>query len=428
MVERRRLKRVMKDFVINEISLVDAPAQQGARVTIMKRDDTFDKNGDYPQAASLAPVQQDIEAMDFEQVLAEQKSREAVNRVRECVLDKWYALQRAFETIAGDDDVARADKVARMKESLAQFLDAVRAESKTITEAITKSLSAVPGIRELLPPDGSEGGSPMTDAEKKQIDDLQKSVADLTSKLEAATAKEPAKKAADLAGELDAIKARLKKAEEDLEENEEELAREKKKAAMSDEEKEYMETLEDDEKRAAFMRMSGDDRKKAMKVKKDADPVVYKSERTGEEFRKSDDPRLVKYAKQADEDAQIAKAEREARQTAELTKRADEEPYKHLPGEAARKVDVLRAISKMAEEPRAELEKMLAAGGKAIAAAFQTIGHSRDAVAKSAADFEKRVTEIAQRDKLPRFQAMEKARAEFPEEFRAYAGDDAAAN
>lgn len=428
MVERRRLKRVMKDFVINEISLVDAPAQQGARVTIMKRDDTLDKNGDYPQAASLAPVQQDIEAMDFEQVLAEQKSREAVNRVRECVLDKWYALQRAFETIAGDDDVAPADKVTRMKESLAQFLDAARAESETITEAITKSLSAVPGIRELLPPDGSEGGSPMTDAEKKQIDDLQKSVADLTAKLEAATAKDPAKKAADLAGELDAIKARLKKAEEDLEENEEELAREKKKAAMSDEEKEYMETLEDDEKRAAFMRMSGDDRKKAMKVKKDADPVVYKSERTGEEFRKSDDPRLVKYARQADEDAQIAKAEREARETAELTKRADEEPYKHLPGDAAKKVDVLRAISKMAEEPRAELEKMLAAGGKAIAAAFQTIGHSRDAVAKSAADFEKRVTEIAQRDKLPRFQAMEKARAEYPEEFRAYAGNDAASN
>ncbi|MBZ0173098.1 MAG: hypothetical protein K8E66_12000 [Phycisphaerales bacterium] len=428
MVERRRLKRVMKDFVINEISLVDAPAQQGARVTIMKRDDTLDKNGDCPQVASLAPVQQDIEAMDFEQVLAEQKSREAVNRVRECVLDKWYALQRAFETIAGDDDVAPADKVTRMKESLAQFLDAVRAESETITEAITKSLSAVPGIRELLPPDGSEGGSPMTDAEKKQIDDLQKSVADLTAKLEAATAKEPAKKAADLAGELEKAKADLAELTEKLAKSDAALVDAQKAAKMSDEEKEYMQTLEDDEKRAAFMRMSGDDRKKAMKVKKDADPVVYKSERTGEEFRKSDDPRLVKYARQADEYAQIAKAEREARETAELTKRADEEPYKHLPGDAAKKVDVLRAISKMAEEPRAELEKMLAAGGKAIAAAFQTIGHSRDAVAKSAADFEKRVTEIAQRDKLPRFQAMEKARAEYPEEFRAYAGNDAASN
>ena len=203
MVERHRPKRrIMREFMIKELSAVDQPAQGHARAVLMKRADDPAKSYDsYPQAEAMCAVEANIEAMDFEEVLAEQQSREAAQRVKDCVWSKWHALQRSFDTIAGDDDVAPDDKVSQMKESLGQFLDAVREESEAIAEEITKSMSAAPALADLLP-SHSEGDEPMTDAEKKQIADLQKKVDELTKQLDAASAKEPAKKAAELEAEL----------------------------------------------------------------------------------------------------------------------------------------------------------------------------------------------------------------------------------
>lgn len=431
MAERHQLnrRRIMKDFVIKELSAVDRPAQGHALAVLMKREEPAAKDYGMPEVAALARVQPEIEAMDFNEVLAGDQAREAAYRVKDCVWGKWNALQRSFETIAGDDDVSPADKVAQMQASLSQFLDAVRAESETIAEEITKSLSAVPALAELLPQTGSEGGYPMTDAEKKQLDELKKSVADLTAKLEAATAKEPAKKAAELAAELEKAQAQITELTAKAEADKAAAAEAVAKAGMSDAEKEHAAGLSGAEK-MKFMTASPADRKKQMSKAADDNPVVYKSERTGEEFRKADDPRLVKYAKQSDEDAAIAKAEREKRETSELSKRADDE-LKHFSEDVAKradKIEVLRAISKMAEGPRAALEKMLAVGGKAISAAFNQIGHSHEAAAKSADDFNKRVTEIVARDKCTKLAALEKAQREFPDEFAAYQASGAQAN
>lgn len=428
-------KNIMREFTISELSAVDRPAQAHARVSIMKRAEDPPESalvaliksyGANPVPAPLA-VAQEIQALDFEAVMAEDKAREAAQRVKDCVWSKWHALQRSFETIAGDDDVAPAEKVTAMKESLQQFLQALADEADEIAESVTKSITtAVPAIAELLKQNGAnQGDDAMTESEKKQLDELQKSVESLTKKLEAATAKEPAKKAADLQGELDAAKAQVEALTKKLgdakelvgkakEEHEEAVA----KAAMSDAEKAHMGTLEGADK-MKFMQATPEERKKMMAKRADADPVVYKSESSGEEFRKSDDPRLVKLAKQADEDRKIAKEEREKRETAELTKRADDF-LKSFAGEVSAKVDVLRAISKMDAGPRAALEKMLEAGGKAIAAAFQTIGHSKEALQKSAADFNKRVDAIQAREKCARHEAMSKARAEDPDAYQAY--------
>ena len=83
---------------------------------------------------------------------------------------------------------------------------------------------------------------------------------------------------------------------------------------------------------------------------------------------------------------------------------------------------MLRAVSKMDAGPRTALEKMLEAGGKAIAAAFKTIGHSRESLQKTADDFNKRVNAIQERDKCARHEAMTKARAEDPDAYQAYQG------
>lgn len=367
--------------------------------------------GDAPSQLVTA-ASQEVKALDFEEVMAAEEAREASMRVKDCVWASWNALQRSFDTIAADASLDPAAKVSAMQASLQQFLDALSSEAADIAEEITKSLTAaVPALAELLGHTGTEGEAPMTDVEKKQFTELQKQVEALTKQLEAATGEESARKAAELQGQLDELTKKLETAQA---ERDDAVA----KAAMSDGEKAYCATL-DKEGRGAFMAMTPEERKKAMQKQADSDPVVYKSESSGEEFRKSDDPRLVTMAKQADEDRKIAKRERELRETAELTKRADD-VLKSFSGKTEDKVEVLRAISKMDEGPRAELEKMLAAGGKAIAAAFETIGHQQGDISKSGADFEKRVSEIVARDKCTKTEALRKARVEDPAAFEAY--------
>ncbi|MDO8614627.1 MAG: hypothetical protein Q7T33_02685 [Dehalococcoidia bacterium] len=383
MAERRPLnrKRIMRDFVLNELSAVDNPAQKHAVAVLMKRD----------KAEKRAPD-------------------------------------------SHEDDAVPADKAARVQESLRQFLGAVAEESAVIAETIAKSLSAVPALAELLPEDYGKGDDTMNDAEKKQMADLQKSVDDLTEKLAAATAKEPAKKAVELQEQLDAAKVQITEFTEKLAKSDAAKVEAEAVAKMSDAEKEHMAELSGADK-MKFMQATPDERKKMMAKVADANPVVYKSESTGEEYRKNDDPRLAKLAKLADEDREVAKTEREKRESAELAKRADEEPYKHFSVEKAKddkegptKTDVLRAISKMDEAPRAVLEKWLGIGGKAISAAFEKIGHSREGAQKSAADFSKRVNEIMVRDKISKKDALEKAPKEFPEEFKAYQESGAQVN
>lgn len=362
----------------------------------------------------------EVEATDFATMLAADEASEVAEEVAEELRSKWLALQQAFVTIAMDASVPPPDKIRLMQESLQQFVDSLSEQSSEIAESMTKAITAVPALAELLHT-GSEGGTPMTEAEKRQLAELQTSVADLTKKLAAATSEDVAKKAADLAGELEKAQTQLADLTEKLEKADAEKTAALAKAGMTDAEKAYCSGMSDTEK-GKFMAMTPEERAKAMKKSAESDPVVYKSESTGEEFRKSDDPRLVKLAKQADEDRALAKAEREAREAAEFAKVADDELKAFSESVAKRddKIAVVRAMSKMDEGPREALRKMLGVGSKAVLAAFDTIGHRGGEIAKSGAAFEKRVGEIQARDKCSKIDALEKAAQEFPSEFAAY--------
>ena len=423
MVERRisTRKRIMRDFVIKELSAVDRPAQGHARMTLMKRADDIidDVVKEYYGSTSPQVVAAEVSALSFDEVLADQQAREAACQVKDNVWARWHALRRSFETIAADEEVSPGDKVAAMQSSLNQFISSLEEQSEVIAESVTKALTAVPAIAELLKQDGdSKGDAPMTHGEKKQFDELHDTVAALTKQLEAATAKEPAKKAADLQAEIDKSAAQIAELAAKLAASDAEKVEAVAKAGMSDAEKEYMAGL-DGKAKMDFMQASAAERKKVMSKAAADDPVVYKSEAAGETYHKSDDPRLVKLAKQADESERIAKAERERREVAEFTKRAADE-LADFSGEVGDKIEVLRAISKMDEAPRAALEGMLKIGAKAVAAAFDTIGHKHVDAQKSAGDFSKRVAEVAARDKLSKLAALEKAQQEFPQEFAAF--------
>lgn len=405
---------------------------------------------DYGDMSSMPmTVSQDVQAVDFDTVLAEQEAGEVADDIGCELREKWCALQASFRTIAADSSVSAQDKITQMQQSLQQFIDSLSEQSQEIADSMTKSLTeAAPSLADLLEKSGSpEGDDDMPADVKKQLDELQKSVAEITEKLAAATAADETKKAEGLQKQLDEANAKLRVLEKAETSDEavaalakaagvalskdapvaEQVAELLAKAAMSDAEKQYFAGLSGKAK-MDFMSASSADRAKMMSKALEADAEVYKAA-DGTVFRKSDDPRLVAMAKRADESEKIAKAEREKRETTELTKRAEEtlKLYSDDVAKLGDKVEVLRAIDKIEDEGvRKAALGMLEVGSKAIEAAFKSIGHQDEKVRKSAEDFNKRVSEIAARDKISKAAAMRKARTECPEEYAAYQGTEKA--
>lgn len=468
MVARRKPAKLV-DIRLSELSLVDKPANPSAKVTIFKRADDVEKKyesvsdlpesvrGVLPAAAQrqfLAVVNSAMDggaddssafaqawgalknagwhknddgawvkkadalesiakrwistedgARPFSEFLEQRLDCDRVDAIRRAVGSYIDSLDSTLYSVVLDRELDAEQKLSQMRTAVEDFMTSIRTRQPDIATEITKALSDAPD---------TEGDDDMPAALKAQLDELQKAVTALTEKI----ADPKAVDKADLAKQLEAVQKQITELAAKNDAADAERAELTAKAGMSDAEKAYMGTL-DGKAKMDFMQATPEDRKKMMAKAADADPVVYKSESTGEEFRKSDDPRLVKMARQADEDRALAKSEREKRELAEVTKRADE-LLKSYAGEAADKVTVMSAVAKMDEKARTLLEKMLETGGKAIAAAFEKIGHNREVVAKTGADFEKRVSEVASRDKISKSAAMSRARQEFPEEFQAY--------
>lgn len=170
----------------------------------------------------------------------------------------------------------------------------------------------------------------------------------------------------------------------DLQKRDEELKIAKALAAMSDAEKAHYNSLDEGGK-SDFIAKTDAERQKIMKNLAEANPVVYTTA-DGEEFRKNDDPRLVRMAKAADEDRKIAKREREERETLELKKRAEDE-LGHLPGEADVKVSLLKAINGIEnEDARKAATEILAAADKAMTKNFESRGSRAASPDSSATD------------------------------------------
>lgn len=432
----RRRPAMLRAIKLNELSLVNSPANPHAVVTLFKCADDATRK-DYDECAP-SPVQvvEEIQALSFDEVLAEDRAREAASRVRYNIWEQWHALQRSFETIAGDDEVEPATKITQMQESLRQFISSLSEESKTISEAVTKSISAVPALAALLTKAGtSEGDVPMTDAEKKALADLQKQVESLTKKLEAATsASEDAKKAADLQDQLEEVTAKAAALETEIEEakkaaevKDEELV----KAKMSDDEKSYMEGL-DKEAKSKFMSMSSDERRKAMKKALDADEVLevdgrmIRKSAVGDdmfEHLKAQQVAMDDLRKKADDNAEEIKKAKEAADRSRLEKRASDD-FDKLPGEVSLKARVLGAIEKIEDdEVREAAEKILETAQKVMSAAFDNAGVTGEELKdlrKRASEFEKHVDDIKTAEKCKGTEAMAKARERYPEAYEAY--------
>jgi len=235
--------------------------------------------------------------------------------------------------------------------------------------------------------------------DEKMVEDLQKQVADLTKTLEATS------------NENTAVAAKLADAEA--------------LASMTDVEKAHYASLEGDAK-VAFGKLSATERKAVIVKAAEKDETIEIDGRTISKSKVGDDNFAVFKALQAETEKNRKEAadERARREMAEFSKRAEDE-LKELPGEAVAKAKVLKAMSGMDEADREVLETMLKAGSKAMKMAFEKLGHAarKDANGDPMA-FEKRVSEIASRDKIGKSEAMAVARREYPEEFAAYQGQN----
>ena len=426
---KRSNKRVMRDFMIKEISAVDRPAQGHARMTLMKRDGDGDDKEFNKLTCVETLVKRYIDPSDgpisLEAVVAENKSEEDYwDRLR-IVSPYINALETSLRSIAGAGDVSEEDKISSMRSSVESFMALVRTESMGLAKALDKTFSGIDAGDN----GNSKGDETMTDAEKKLLSDLQKQNDELIKKLETVTAASTdAKKAGELQEQIDTLSKgvdelteKLEKAAVDAVEKDAEI----EKAKMPVDQREHMATLGKEDK-AKFMSLSADERKQAMKKTLEDDEVL---EIAGKSIRKSavgEDMFAVVKAQQEENKNnadKLAKSESETRRT-KLEKRAEDE-ISHLPGTAAEKADVLGAMESMDEATRGALTKILETAEKTIVAGFDRFGHNYNDdelgdVQKKAVAFEKHVSEIQAAEKCSGTDAMKRARERHPDEFEAY--------
>jgi hypothetical protein len=322
---------------LGELSSVDRPAQPGALATIMKRADP--PVVDPAVVAEVAKyVCEDDGAHTFTEVLTE-------NEFSDRIWPYTDALVQSIRSIVGDGSLSGGERETKVKNSVDEFLAAVRQISPETEKRLSQLVK--------------QGGATMP----KSVEELQGEIDTLKSQN------------TTLTSERDAALAKATTAEEDKKKAMEECATAK----------------------AALITAT--------------DEVLTVD---GTEIRKS----VVGEASFTVNKALLGRAE-----MAEFEKRAETE-FRHVVGTAVDKAKVLKAASVLPEETKKAFDAILNAAEKMSAQGFGSLGTNGGTATPTAkaaeATFMGKVSEIAKRDGIPQYQAMQKARTECPEEFAAY--------
>lgn len=345
-------RKRIESFRLDEISLVDRPAQEPALITLMKREDgSVDKtNGKVEKSPSISDNRQNA------------ITSAEVGHSHLVAMDG-RAGQTSFATSEGED-FPHAHPFIILEDGTVQIGES-EGHSHTIA-AVSKNS-----------PEGSvesEGAEPSdgTDAPKS----VSKEAADGgEGKTESSMSKE---ETTPTAADLEAVNKKLEDAQA-------EAALFKSISELSDAERSHYNGLDTDDAKSEFLGKSAEDRKAVLEKAQDSDPVVYKSA-AGVEYRQSDDSRLVEMAKNQDlMTAQLQKAEEKA-ETTLLEKRATNE-LGHLPGELGVKVQLLKAVEGIDdEEVRKGALAILKSKNDVAAPAFRSRGISKAAPETNASD------------------------------------------
>lgn len=325
----------LKGLKIRELSLVDQPANKGARVSIFKRSPVADiVKGLVAMAASAAPGT----SKSFEQLLAENEAQRRNWEAQEELYPVFDALRESLRSIVADQSIDMRAKQVAIRTSVEQFVQAVAEKLPDVEEELSKALEKNPAAAGFFNAgktgDNVQKGDNTMD-DKQKVADLEKQVADLNKRL----------------AELDTLKKRA----------------------------------EDAEAKVA-------DLTKAADIAKN-DEVLNVG---GAEVRKSAVGESVFNVMKAQQ-AEIEKANDKV-ELAELEKAAST-AYGSLPGTDIQKAAVLKAMKKkkpLDDEACKSLEAMLKAGNEAMNSLMSEKGHAAGGAPGSAEEeISKRAKEIA---------------------------------
>ncbi len=400
----KKKKKIMHSFKMDEISGVDGMAQAGAKVVIMKRDDSGE----------------DLLKAMFNDALESLELQESID---DALREMWKhneALRISIRDIVNDKETY-PDTMSAVSQSLQEFAVAVSsmiegaigeieeeaAETLTKTED-GKTLPATDFAYVLDPENPSTWRLRMTKSGETDLRTMEalSVVLDPVSKIQSVQIPEdqmpevlgkvrkawltahPDKTEEDLPKVLimkessmtpeekkaqdEALSKAMKEKDDELEKVNADLTIAKAIGELTDVEKAHFNSL-DDEGKSTFLKATPEIRKADLEKAAEKDSVIY-TDTEGMEYRKSDDPRLAKMARKADEDRKIVKAEREKRETLELEKRATED-LGNLPGESKVKVAVLKALDSIEDaEVKKSAVEMLKAHNESFRTAFEERG------------------------------------------------------
>jgi hypothetical protein len=337
---------LLKDMNIGEVSLVGRGANDGARVSLFKSDESIEE----------------LAKQSFNEALSDMELDERLSNLINNFYDFSIAMRRSFSAIIRNPGITT--KKTAIRESLNQFMmamsglvdgtDIIKGELDLSSDETIELISFFSKNKgDIISYNNQiEGGFDMNELEKlqKKFDDLQKKLDD-----DAKTA------IADIA-KFEVI------------------------SKMDDNTKTYFNSL-DEEGQADFLKKDEKEWSKVIEKSKvdDESFVIH-----GRSIRKSvvgEDVFEVMKAQQVEIDTgkEIAKEEKEKRETAEFTKTA-EILYKNLPGEPELKGRVVKAVDSFTKDVKEAALAMLKAGNEAMVKAKLFIAVGSDEVSEDSAE------------------------------------------
>ena len=418
MTERRKSRRIMRRFRLNEISTVDRPAQEGALFTLNKNQPSEDAIVNSILKRYIDPMEG---AKTFGEVLECYAEDKKYSEVMELAWPKVSALDTSLRSIIADRKLEIADKHTTMRNSVEGFLALIRQDMPEVEEVLDKALNSAS-----TKASSKKELKAMTNLKRKarkqddEIDDDERD--DEDENVDTTKELSKLKKMVETQGKL------LKEITDERDDARAELSLQKQLSALDEGTQKYYHSLTDDKAKAEFLDLDRTAQQVMMRKSAEKDETI---EVEGHTIRKSAVGAGVfamfkaQAKKTADLEKQVAE-ETDKRVEVELTKRAEEE-LAHLPGKLEDKVKLLKSLAKLPEEEHETMKTMFKAANKTASLAFDRIGTNRGINAQknaATAGFEKRINEVKTRDKCNRQDAMRKARVEFPDEFEAWQNGD----
>jgi len=344
------IKSVFESMTLDEISAVDNPAQPGALATIMKREPTKEE-----MEASMEAEDEGVKPGKGKKKKKKVEKRAALTTVVEghthLIADESYLS----DLVAGTTEYAEMDQGdehpahhshpwVKTDDGRIVIGEVLGHTHEVDPSAIAKVFNGTPDSDDASNSNSGDSADPVGNV---QIEDSMP-----TNKNEKTVDQEAVAKQLE----------EMKKSNERLQQI----------AELSDAQKGIFKSLEG-EKADAFLSLTPEQREAEVAKATEADAVVYKSQ-DGEEFRKSDDPRMVAMAKRADEERDLRKAAEAKSQESDLRKRAED--LQHIPGDVNVRMNMLKAIDGLPEEQRTPALEALKAQDAQLGTAFERAGTS----------------------------------------------------